>query len=126
VERVIETRVESAPVAAAPRSTSLASRPATQQPLQIWNSAGQRVPVAFVVDGQEVTLHDGQSHTFYGNGAKLVEFDRGGDFGVARRSLNGSQYEFVITSGGWDLVSRGSTASFAERPAPKNELPMLR
>ena len=132
VERVIETRVESAPAATVPRSTSLASRPAAGQPLQIWNAGGQRLPVAFVVDGQEVTLHDGQSHTFYGSGAgyaegaRLVEFDRGGDFGIARRSLTGSQYEFVITSDGWDLVSRGGPVATAERPAPKNELPTRR
>ena len=100
-----------------------ASRPA-ERPLQIWNSAGRKVPVAFIVDGQEVTLRDGQSHTFYGSAAKLVEFDRGGDYGTARRSLSGSQYEFVITSAGWDLVRRGeAAATVAERAAPRNELP---
>jgi hypothetical protein len=127
VERVIETRVETPQTAAAtPKPNALASRPASQQPLQIWNSGGERVPVAFIVDGQEVTLSDGQSHTFYGGGARLVEFDRGGDFGIARRSLAGSQYEFVITSGGWDLVSRTGPAATAQRTAPKNELPVRR
>jgi hypothetical protein len=118
VERVIEAP---RPVAL-PQSANLAS--STRQPLQIWNSAGRKVPVAFVVDGQEVTLQDGQSHTFYGGGARLVEFDRGGSFGTARRSLAGSEYEFVITSSGWDLVRRGeAAASVSQRAAPRNELP---
>ncbi len=126
VEQVIETRVETPRQVAAPRSTSssIASRVTAQAPLQIWNSAGQQVPVAFIVDGQEVTLRDGQSHTFYGSGTKLVEFDRGGDFGTTRRSLSGNQYEFVITDDGWDLVRRGDGPTItAQRTTPKNELP---
>jgi hypothetical protein len=123
-QHVIETRVVP-PRVTSPTKLS-ASKPAAarqaQTPLQIWNSAGQKLPVAFVVDGQELTLHDGQSHTFYGSGAKLVEFDRGGDFGTARRSLTGSQYEFVITDAGWDLVRRGEAAASVSQ-APRNALP---
>jgi hypothetical protein len=124
VERVVETRVEVPRVKSAPRSTT-ASNSVAAAPLQIWNSAGHQVPVAFLADGQQVALSDGQSHTFYGGGARLVEFDRGGDFGTARVELSSGQYEFVITGRGWDLVPRSRGASpLAIRPlAPRNELP---
>ena len=127
-QQVIETRVVPPRVTSPARTqassqvASSTTRAAAQTPLQIWNSAGQKLPVAFVVDGQEVTLADGQSHTFYGGGAKLVEFDRGGDYGTARRSLTGSQYEFVITDTGWDLVRRGEAAASVTQ-APRNALP---
>jgi hypothetical protein len=114
VERIVETQVPS------PRPVTV---PAAQSPLQIWYAGGQKVPVAFLVDGQQVTLHDRQSHTFYGSGARLVEFDRGGDFGTARRSLTGSRYEFVITGGGWDLVRQGDDPAATTAAAPRNELP---
>jgi hypothetical protein len=122
VERVIETRELAPREIASPASDSVA-RAATQTPLQLWNSGGQKVPVAFLVDGQQVTLHDGQSHTFYGSGAKLVEFDRGGDFGTTRRSLTGNRYEFVITDRGWDLVRQGEPAAVTTAATPRNELP---
>jgi hypothetical protein len=123
VERVIETREVAPREVTAPANDSFTSRAAIQTPLQIWNSGGQKVPVAFLVDGQEVTLHDGQSHTFYGSGAKLVEFDRGGKFGTGRRSLTGSKYEFVITDRGWDLVRQGDAPTATTATAPRNELP---
>jgi hypothetical protein len=124
VERVIETREIAPPrEVTAPANDTFTSRAAAQTPLQIWNSGGQKVPVAFLVDGQEVTLHDGQSHTSYGSGAKLVEFDRGGNFGTGRRSLSGSRYEFVITDRGWDLVRQGDAKPTTTATAPRNELP---
>ncbi len=123
VERVIETREVAPREVTTPANDTFTSRAATQTPLQIWNSGGEKVPVAFLVDGQEVTLHDGQSHTFYGSGAKLVEFDRGGSFGTARRSLAGSKYEFVITNRGWDLVRQGEASQATTATAPRNELP---
>jgi hypothetical protein len=118
VERVVETRVE------APR-VSTTSTAAASSNLQIWNACGRRVPVGFLADGQSVSLSDGQSHTFYGSGARTIEFDRGGDYGTARVELTGGQYEFVVTSRGWDLVQRaGATGNFAQKAsAPRNALP---
>ena len=119
VEQVVETRV------VAPRATaSAATSSATTSNLQIWNSAGQRVAVAFLADGQQVALSDGQSHTFYGGGSRTIEFDRGGDFGTGRMVLNWGQYEFVVGDRGWDLVRRLPGSSTGARvAAPRNALP---
>jgi hypothetical protein len=118
VERVVETRVE------APRVKTTAASTASSN-LQIWNACGRRVPVGFLADGQSISLSDGQSHTFYGAGERTIEFDRGGDYGTARVELTGGQYEFVVTSRGWDLVQReGAAGNVAQKAtAPRNALP---
>jgi hypothetical protein len=122
--RVTSTSRPAASTAAKATATSTA-RATDEAPLQIWNSAGRRASVAFLVDGQEVALADGQSHTFYGGGSRTVEYDRGGTFGTGRAVLTEGEYEFVVTGRGWNLVRRGvATGPIATRPAtPKNELP---
>lgn len=119
--RVLPPRVGST----ASTARSATANSSTEAPLQIWNSAGRRASVAFLVDGQEVALADGQSHTFYGGGSRTVEYDRGGSFGTGRVVVTEGQYEFVVTGRGWDLVRRGvSGGSVATRTTtPKNELP---
>jgi len=125
-ETTVETRV--LPPRASSTSRAATSAPAkstAEAPLQIWNSAGRRTSVAFLVDGQEVALSDGQSHTFYGGGSRTIEYDRGGSFGTGRVVVSEGQYEFVVANRGWDLVRRGIAAdSVATRPiTPRNELP---
>jgi hypothetical protein len=120
--RVLPPRVNSTSQA----TTSAPAKSAAAAALQVWNSAGGRSSVAFLVDGQEVALSDGQSHTFYGGGSRTIEFDRGGNFGTGRVVVNQGQYEFVVGDRGWDLVRRGVGGdSIATRPiTPKNELPV--
>jgi hypothetical protein len=123
-ETTVETRVLPPRVSSTSNATGFA-KSGGESPLQIWNSAGQRSSVAFLVDGQEVALNDGQSHTFYGGGSRTIEYDRGGSFGTGRVVVTQGQYEFVVTKRGWDLVRRGIAAdSVAARPiTPRNELP---
>jgi len=125
-ETTVETRVLPPRVSSTSRAaTSATAKSTAEAPLQIWNSAGRRSSVAFLVDGQEVALSDGQSHTFYGGGSRTIEYDRGGNFGTGRIMVTEGQYEFVVANRGWDLVRRGIAAdSIAVRPiTPKNELP---
>jgi len=93
--------------------------------VQIWNGGSQKIPVAFLVDSKQVELHDGQSHSLHGSGKRIVEFDRGGDFGAARYELSGGQYEFVVTGRGWDLVRKtGASPGISLKPLmKKNVLP---
>jgi hypothetical protein len=92
--------------------------------VQIWNAAGQRLPVAFLANARSVTLSDGQSHTLYGADKQTIEFDRGGGYGTARYELAAGEYEFLLTSRGWDLVARtGSTATASRPSVPQNTLP---
>jgi hypothetical protein len=125
-ETTVETRVLPPRVMTKqPVATSATAKSAAAGPLQIWNSAGRKSSVAFLVDGQEVALADGQSHTFYGGGSRTVEYDRGNNFGTGRAVLTEGEFEFVVTSRGWDLVRRGvASGPIAARPStPKNELP---
>ena len=106
-----EVRVESAPLAMADKKWSAApatAKTASSSTLQIWNNAERDVPVAFLVDSREIELADGQSHSLRGDKQRIVEFDRGGDFGTARYAVTDGQYEFIITDRGWDMVRKKS------------------
>ncbi|MEX2174310.1 MAG: hypothetical protein WD872_08110 [Pirellulaceae bacterium] len=125
-EEIVETRVQLPPrTTVSPRISPAAARTTSQSPLQIWNSAEQRVPVAFLVDSEQVELADGQSHTFYGGQSRTITYDRGGEFGTARQQFDGGEYEFVITGRGWDLIRRDRTAGVVPQPVvKKNALPL--
>lgn len=124
-QTVVETRVLPPRVNTSRSATAVTAEAAKDAPLQVWNSAGQRSSVAFLVDGQEVALADGQSHTFYGGGSRTIEYDRGGSFGTGRAIVTEGEYEFVVGERGWSLVRRGTTAGpvAARSGAPRNELP---
>lgn len=81
--------------------------------------------VDFVVDGKvEVSLQPGESRALTNSSSYLVEFDRGGNFGLARRTLGQGTFDFVPTASGWDLVSRAASVQSATRIRPKhNDLP---
>lgn len=46
-----------------------------------------------------------------GSGEWLVEFDRGGSFGLARYTLTEGYYEFTATEKGWDLYKQSFTTT---------------
>ncbi|HTN75190.1 MAG TPA: hypothetical protein VL096_08085 [Pirellulaceae bacterium] len=89
------------------------------------NPAKSGGAVAFVVDeADEVALDEGQSHSLLTNSSYVVEFDRGGNYGTAKKSIGAGVYEFVVTERGWDLVSQGSADRVASKPSIRqNELP---
>jgi hypothetical protein len=89
----------------------------------IRNAAGAQLPVAFVVDGQDVELADGSTRTFVGRTHRTIQYDRGGKFGSTQQDLAGGQYEFRITSTGWDLVRRPEVASAGRTAVKANSLP---
>ena len=100
--------------------------PAADTLITIQNAAGRSVPVSCIVDSQDVSLRDGEIRTFTGRGSRVVEFDRGGDFGAARYDLTAGDYQFLITAKGWDLVRKTATsaADTAWKPTVrKNSLP---
>ena len=51
-------------------------------------------------------LSDGTTRTFVGKTHRTIQYDRGGRFGSTQQDLTGGQYEFRITSTGWDLVRK--------------------
>ena len=55
----------------------------------------------------------------------VIEFDRGGDLGVARYELTSGLYTFVVGDNGWELLRDSNNARTADRPAVRrNELPI--
>jgi hypothetical protein len=99
--------------------------------ITVQNASGKNVAVTFLMDTQDVALRDGEVKSFTGRGTRVVEFDRGGDFGAARYDLSPGDYEFVITATGWDLQRRAAAAAAAASTAAKpsvrkNALPTIR
>ena len=88
----------------------------------IKNACSHEVAVAFLVDGKEAQLDDGATQSF--SGARVVDFDRGGDFGSAQMELTPGDYEFVIGDKGWQLVRNETKSDSSQLPvAKKNTLP---
>ncbi len=86
----------------------------------IVNPANNGAALAFQVNGQPYTLAPGkQQEVMAGPGVEIV-FDRGGQFGVARYSLNGGVYAFALTPGGWELLQQ--TAEQVPSPAARSIL----
>ena len=126
-ERV--TYVERAPASLSRVEPPLADTLIANTLITVQNGAGKNVAVTFLMDAQDVSLRDGEVRSFNGRASRVVEFDRGGDFGSARYDLTPGDYEFVITDRGWDLQRRTATsaASTAAKPSVrKNALPTLR
>jgi hypothetical protein len=99
--------------------------------ITVQNAAGKSVAVTFLVDAQDVALRDGEVRSFTGRASRVIEFDRGNDFGIARYDLGPGDYEFVITASGWDLQRRAAATSAAASTAAKpsvrtNALPTIR
>jgi len=97
----------------------------TSSTVVLKNPTGSGGPVAFVIDeATEVNLAPGQSHTLSSKQNYLVEFDRGGNFGAARKNLALGTYVFQVTERGWDLVPEESADRIATKPTlRRNELP---
>jgi len=114
----------SPPVAvAADRAPSLSTASAADDRIVIRNMAGAQLPVAFLVDGQDLELADGAMRTFVGKTHRTVQYDRGGRFGSTQQDLTGGQYEFRITSSGWDLVRKADVVSSSRTAVRSNSLP---
>lgn len=89
----------------------------------IRNAANAQLPVAFVVDGQDVELAEGATRTFIGKTHRTVQYDRGGRFGSAQQDLSGGQYEFRVTASGWDLVRKPDFVPSSRTAVRSNTLP---
>jgi hypothetical protein len=91
----------------------------------IYNAANAKLPVSFLVDGQDIKLEDGATRTFVGKTHRMIEYDRGGRFGSTQQDLAGGHYEFRITATGWDLVRKPKAVS-SRTAVRSNTLPDTR
>jgi hypothetical protein len=102
---------------------SLAGATPNDDRIVIRNGSGAQLPVTFLVDGQDVELTDGSTRTFVGKQHRTVQYDRGGRFGSTQQDLAGGQYEFRITSTGWDLVRKPDLVPSSRTAVRANSLP---
>lgn len=112
-----------APSTPAENRPSLAGTTPNDDRIVIRNAAAAQLPVSFLVDGQDVDLADGATRTFVGKAHRSIQYDRGGRFGSTQQDLTGGQYEFRITSTGWDLVRRPDLVPTARTAVRSNALP---
>ena len=70
--------------------------------VEIHNPQLHRVAVAFVLDGEVITLQPGETVDSRYRPAQVV-FDRGRGGGVARQTLTPGYFEFTVTAKGWHL-----------------------
>jgi len=111
---------------AADNRPSLAGSISNDDRIVIRNAAAAQLPVSFLVDGQDVDLADGATRTFVGKSHRTIQYDRGGRFGSTQQDLTGGQYEFRITSTGWDLVRRSDITPSTRTAVRANSLPEVR
>ena len=95
----------------------------TDDRIVIRNTSSANLPVAFLVDNQDVELADGGTRTFVGKPRRTVTYDRGGRFGSTQQELAAGHYEFRITASGWDLVRRPDLPASSRTAVRSNSLP---
>jgi hypothetical protein len=79
--------------------------------------------VTYVLAGTSYGLTTGNAHKYQLAQAAIIEFDRGGSFGLARYTLAPGTYEFSVTDKGWDLRSRAVSQEVA--PAILREVALV-
>ena len=80
-----------------------ARNPKSAQTLTIRNMASNRGAVAFLANGQKVSLKTGEAKEFGIDQPQRIQFHRGGKFGNASYTLSKGTYQFEVTPKGWAL-----------------------
>jgi hypothetical protein len=117
----VNPSVSSAPSNSA-GTASLASSATGYSRVTIHNASGAKLPVTFLLDGQDMELADGAAQSFAGAAHHTITYDRGGRFGSTQQDITPGDYDFRITPSGWDLVRKPDLPP-ASRTARANPLP---
>jgi len=94
---------ESVPQATEPAPTFTPNPLPAAANIQVVNPPENRVALSFTLNGQTITLQPGQTRDLQSDRSWIIEFDRGGQFGLARYSLEPGVYVFTPTDKGWEL-----------------------
>jgi hypothetical protein len=112
-----------APISTPPTNTAASRAANTDSRITIHNASGAKLPVAFLLDGQDIELADGAAQSFTGQTKHVVEYDRGGRYGSTRQEIAPGDYDFRITASGWDLVRRPIGDLTSHTAVRSNSLP---
>jgi hypothetical protein len=136
--RATDSRADLAPSATtvtvpspAPSATTASIRPNSLPAYRgsgvtINNPGTSGISIAYTLDGRsEVELAPGRSQSLKEKASYVIEFDRGGNFGSRKYELSEGNYNFEVTSQGWELVrAESQTTQTAGAPVLKrNVLP---
>lgn len=72
-------------------------------PVAVVNPANTGATLTYSIDGVRYDLAPGARQELRLPGARTIQFDRGGSFGLATYPLYEGVYTFRATGGGWDL-----------------------
>lgn len=119
-----QPNLRSNPVPSRTTTTTREASTAVRSTVSIANPTASGGAVSFILDGdREVTLAPGETKTLDDGPSYVVEFDRGEAFGTTRIELTDGNYEFAVTSSGWDLQRRSSVA--LKPSVRRNALPTI-
>ncbi len=71
--------------------------------------------ITYVVGAERYTLEPGYEQEHELDTPPIIEFDRGGSFGLARYTLQPVRYAFVVGGRGWDIQPRDYEATLDNR-----------
>jgi hypothetical protein len=102
-----------------PQPASPPTKQFTGEPIRIINSRTNDITLNYTINDNPYEIKPGESQTLEDNYTWVVEFDRGGDFGEARYTLEPGEYSFALSEHGWELYHKFPTTNAAtEPPAP--------
>jgi hypothetical protein len=90
-------------------------------PIQIVNPASSRATLSYKLNGFPYRIQPGESQDLREDREWVIEFNRGGNFGLARYGLQPGLHSFSVTEHGWELYRtpfEAPTASTGNAPAP--------
>lgn len=96
------------------------------RPITIRNPANYSTPLTFKLNDQQIRLEPGQQTSITFDRSYNIEFDRGGQYGVQRYSMQDGHFEFQVGDRGWDLRRYTEAANVSPQlsnPLPTNPLP---
>lgn len=75
-------------------------------------------------DKWDFEMKAGEKQKLPEKATRVIEFDRGGDFGVARYTLSEGNYDFHLTPKGWDIWKLPTASVSVAKPEDQSKPPM--
>lgn len=116
-----------------PAQATMTMIPGYGLPIKIVNPANSGNVINYSLNGFQYAIRPGESQSLVNDRAWVIQFDRGGEFGSARYSLNPGSYEFTPSVNGWEIFhespqvsqSNNVMANPAINRLPSNPAPAL-
>jgi len=92
--------------------------PQPAAPIKIVNPASNKATLNYTLDGHPYSIPPGSSQDLVLDHPWVIDFNRGGNFGEGRYSLESAQYTFTPTDRGWELFQSPLAQSGPTMPGP--------